>query len=297
MNRRHARAGRLNAQNSANGTHRLPLARSNASDLTQSETDAGNPSLDSAVDTGSPSLESAGDAGSPSLDSAVDTGSPSLTGAGDTVVPVQLSRNVSCVAQNAQNKLIEDEDAYQEKTESKKPKCIICQRTELVGAGYAALIKDAVDVVGYTSDGQQGVDLCRKLQPALLITDMDLANIDGLELCRTLSYEQPSIKLLLLSDPYSTSRYYSYFLKAGVGAFCLLTSEPQSLLDAIDRALKGEHYFDEKLRQWISANATRNEAVTRTSISKEFAVAELIARLALSGPVQSSIEHSRPIND
>jgi hypothetical protein len=69
------------------------------------------------------------------------------------------------------------------------------------------------------------------------------------------------------------------------------------LLDAIDCALKGEHYFDEKLRQWISANANRSEAPTRTSISKEFAVAELIARLAVSGPVPSGIEHARPIND
>jgi DNA-binding NarL/FixJ family response regulator len=280
MNRRHARAYKLNAQNSASGTHRLPLARPNAPDLKQpnaedsSLTSAGDGVRAGAVDAAQSTAVDAVQAGA--VDAAQPTGDPTAV---------------------SQPKSTAEQHSHQEKTESKKPNCIVCQRTELVGAGYAELIKDAVEVVGYTCDGQEGIDLCRKLQPALLITDMDLANIDGLELCRTLRYEQPSIKLLLLSDPYSASRYYAHFLNAGVNTFCLLTSEPQSLLDAIDRALKGEHYFDEKLKQWINTNANRNEESTRTSISKEFAVAELIAQLALTASNPSSTDRARSIND
>jgi len=175
-----------------------------------------------------------------------------------------------------------------------RPRGIICQRSELIAAGYAELIKGVVDVVGCAFDGLDGIDLCRKFQPALLITDMELDHVDGLELCRTVRYELPSTKLLLLSDSFNASRYYAQFLQAGVNAFCLLTSDPQSLLDAIDRAVKGQHYFDEKLKQWISDHATPTDDSSRKTISKEFAVAELIAELALSGSQLRRTGPSKP---
>jgi two-component system, response regulator YesN len=89
-----------------------------------------------------------------------------------------------------------------------------------------------MELVGETSDGQSGLELVREVKPDIVITDIRMPNMNGLEMVRAIRKEMPPIKILVLSvlDDFETLREA---LRLGVDDYIHKLSEPEELLEVI----------------------------------------------------------------
>ena len=107
---------------------------------------------------------------------------------------------------------------------------------ELVG-----LLREQVDVVGTVSDGRSLVDAAVRLQPDVVITDISMPGMNGLESLRSLKASRVVTKVIFLTM-YTDSELVSEALRSGASGFVLKQSAGEELMTAIDEALQGRVY-------------------------------------------------------
>ncbi len=132
-----------------------------------------------------------------------------------------------------------------------RPRTVICERHELNRYGLKRVISEAVDVVGEASDGMIATEMIRRLKPDFVILDVDLDILNGVEVCRRISQELPNSHILILTDSYHATKYYNQLMRTGVHGFCLKSSGPRSLFDAIEQTTRGLPYCDPKISQLV----------------------------------------------
>jgi DNA-binding NarL/FixJ family response regulator len=103
-----------------------------------------------------------------------------------------------------------------------------------------------MDVVGDASDGQDAVELCISLRPDLVLMDVRMPNLDGLEATRQIKKEVPGTIVLILtaSDwPYDLSEA----LKAGAAGYMLKVAPIPETIDAVRKVAAGESPLNQEL--------------------------------------------------
>ena len=98
-----------------------------------------------------------------------------------------------------------------------------------------------VAVVGEAANGREAIDMAQKLRPDLLVLDVGLPEIDGIEVARRLRTSQPGLKLLALSI-YGEERFVQAMLNAGANGYLLKTSAVTELVQAIRAVMQGKLY-------------------------------------------------------
>src|SRR5829696_2844337 len=96
-----------------------------------------------------------------------------------------------------------------------------------------------LEVVGEAADGQQAVELCRRLHPDLVLMDVRMPKMDGLEATRQIKSEHPRTIVLILTASADTDDL-SAALKAGAAGYVLKGAPITQTLDAIRKVLAGE---------------------------------------------------------
>jgi DNA-binding NarL/FixJ family response regulator len=107
---------------------------------------------------------------------------------------------------------------------------------ELVG-----LLREQVDVVGTVSDGRSLVEAAIRLQPDVVITDISMPGMNGMESLRSLKASRVVTKVIFLTM-FTDSELVSEALRAGASGFVLKYSAGEELLTAIDEVLQGRVY-------------------------------------------------------
>lgn len=103
-----------------------------------------------------------------------------------------------------------------------------------------------LEVVGEAENGREAVELCRSLEPDLVLMDIRMPEMDGLEATKAIKEAQPEISILMVT----THREPDYLLEAvrsGAAGYVLKESSAQELLDAVRRVLSGEPTLDHGL--------------------------------------------------
>lgn len=115
----------------------------------------------------------------------------------------------------------------------------------LMRAGLAVVLSTADDltVVAEATDGLQAVDLGRQHQPDLVLMDVRMPGIDGIEATRRLVALRPEIKILILTT-FNQDEYVWGALRAGASGFLLKRASPERLLDAVRTVAAGESLLD-----------------------------------------------------
>ncbi|NNN36670.1 response regulator transcription factor [Streptomyces sp. S3(2020)] len=113
----------------------------------------------------------------------------------------------------------------------------------LVRAAFAMLVESARDmeVVGEAGTGREAVDLARRARPDLVVMDIRMPDLDGIEATRLIAADEElaDVKVLVLTT-YDTDEYIVEALRAGASGFLVKDTRPAELLDAIRTVAAGE---------------------------------------------------------
>ncbi len=115
---------------------------------------------------------------------------------------------------------------------------------EVVRQGLSALLKAEPDltIVGEAGNGRQAVDQSRKHRPDVVVMDIAMPTLNGLEASRQILKEVPSAKVLLLSC-HSDDEYVQQLTEAGVTGYLLKQTAAADLIKAVREARKGNAFF------------------------------------------------------
>ncbi len=105
-----------------------------------------------------------------------------------------------------------------------------------------AHLNDQIEVVGEASDGVEGLCLAKELQPDVVLTDIDMPNMNGLAFADALRREVPSARVLVLSM-YANTEYILRIIQSGAKGYVLKESDPSELCHAIKAVHRGDAFF------------------------------------------------------
>ena len=103
-----------------------------------------------------------------------------------------------------------------------------------------------LEVVAQAEDGQQALELCRRLRPDLALIDIKMPKMDGIEATRLIKREMPSLAVLLITA-LEEPDYLLEALKAGASGYVLKYASAQEITKAIREALEGESPLDHEV--------------------------------------------------
>jgi DNA-binding NarL/FixJ family response regulator len=120
---------------------------------------------------------------------------------------------------------------------------LIADDQALVRGGLRLIVntQDDMQVVGEASDGREAIELARRLRPDIVLMDIRMPHLDGLEATRQLSSDQAlaATRLLILTT-FDLDAYVYEALRAGASGFLLKDAPPELLVDAIRVVARGD---------------------------------------------------------
>lgn len=146
----------------------------------------------------------------------------------------------------------------------------------IVRSGIRFLLSqiDGVCIIGEAADGVQALLLADSEGPDLLITDIGMKGMNGLETARRFAVRKPAPKILVLSV-YSDENYVVQALAAGADGYLLKDSASDQLEQAVSTVTKGEQFIDPQIsRERLAEHFTRlketgNPAAVLTARQRE----------------------------
>jgi DNA-binding NarL/FixJ family response regulator len=114
----------------------------------------------------------------------------------------------------------------------------------LVRAGIRSLLQSmiGVEVIGEADNGRDAISKTSKLQPDLVLLDISMSELNGLEVAERIHQEFPSIKIVMLSM-HTHEEYVLQSIKAGASGYLLKDAAPTELEVAINAVMRGETYL------------------------------------------------------
>lgn len=109
---------------------------------------------------------------------------------------------------------------------------------------------DDMKIVGQACDGHEGIELARKLKPDVVLMDISMPGLNGIEATKEIVSENPDIKILALSA-YCNRRFVKDMLKAGASGYALKDTMADELIYAIKSVHAGRRYLSEKVTKLI----------------------------------------------
>jgi len=114
----------------------------------------------------------------------------------------------------------------------------------LVRAGIRSLLQAApsVEVVGEAEDGLNAIDQVRALRPDVVLMDVGMPRLGGVDATRRIKEEFPQVQVLALTV-HDNEEYLFQMLRAGACGYVLKKAKPVELVDAIEAAARGETFL------------------------------------------------------
>ena len=112
----------------------------------------------------------------------------------------------------------------------------------LLRSAFSMLIdaQDDLEVVGEAADGQQAVELAASLNPDVVVMDVRMPGMDGIEATRRIAHDRDAGPRVLILTTFDLDEYVFEALRAGASGFALKSRRPEELLSGIRTVAAGE---------------------------------------------------------
>lgn len=124
----------------------------------------------------------------------------------------------------------------------RRPKILLADDHAILLEAFQKLLEPEYDVVGTVADGRELLAAAPKLQPEVIVTDISMPNLNGLDACRKLRKILPEVKLIFLTvneDPDLVAEA----IRIGANGYLLKSSAASELFQAIKSVLNGGTYI------------------------------------------------------
>jgi len=132
--------------------------------------------------------------------------------------------------------------------EQKKIRILLVDDHSLMRDGMASLLRQVEDfeVVGSLGSGEDAVNQISEINPDVLLMDIFMKGMSGIEATRWIKEQNPSVKIILISME-SNKENISAGIKSGIDGFLPKNADKESLLAGIRSVMKGERYFSPEI--------------------------------------------------
>jgi len=132
---------------------------------------------------------------------------------------------------------------------------IIVDDHGIIRQGLCSLLesKPNIEVIGQAEDGHKAIELIREMQPDIVITDVTMPNLNGMDTTRQITRLFPKVKVIGLSG-HTDNSFVMQMLKAGASAYVLKHCLFDELLEAIQIVNQGGRYLSPEVTKGIVRN-------------------------------------------
>jgi DNA-binding NarL/FixJ family response regulator len=164
------------------------------------------------------------------------------------------------------------------------PSILLVDDHPLTRDGLAALLAgNGFDVVGEAGDGQEAIDLARDLQPDVILLDLSMPGLGGLDALPRLRNEAPSCEVVVLTASGDEDNLLAA-IRGGAAGYLLKTEPPERLVDFLHGAAEGEAALSgvvarrllEQVRDGRRVDAGVPESIARRLSARELEVLLLL---------------------
>jgi DNA-binding NarL/FixJ family response regulator len=150
----------------------------------------------------------------------------------------------------------------------KKITVLLAEDHLIVREGFRSLLKGEADIqlVGEAETGRQAVQLAKKLHPDVMVMDIAMPQLNGLEAARQIMEAIPATKLIMLSA-HSDDAYIEQATNAGAVGYLIKQTSSQDLCKAIREVHKGNTFFSPSITKHLKHQYEK--APERTGLSKK----------------------------
>jgi two-component system response regulator NreC len=129
---------------------------------------------------------------------------------------------------------------------------LLAEDHTIVRQGLARLLIDQpdIEVVGEATDGRSAIEKALELKPDVVIMDIAMPFMNGIEAAKRIRKQLPAIKILILSM-YSQEHYVHELLEAGISGYLLKDSSGGDIIRAIQAAMKDETFLSPSISKMV----------------------------------------------
>ncbi len=161
-----------------------------------------------------------------------------------------------------------------------KIRVIIADDHGVVRAGLRGLLTGAgLDVAGEAGNGREALALARDLRPDVVLLDVRMPEMDGLQALTAIKSEMPDISVVMLTV-YASTEYLSRAIAAGAAGYLLKDAEPEEIVRVVQAAAEGDRVIDSALLRSVLEHTpvVENDALHQADLTpQELRVLKLIA--------------------
>jgi DNA-binding NarL/FixJ family response regulator len=122
-----------------------------------------------------------------------------------------------------------------------KPRVLLADDHKIVLEGLRSLLQSEFEIVGEVEDGRTLVSEAERLRPDLVVADISMPNLNGIDAARRIKKIDKRIRIVFLTM-HADVTYAAGAFEAGASGFVLKHSAPQELVSAMREAMKGQTY-------------------------------------------------------
>jgi DNA-binding NarL/FixJ family response regulator len=165
-----------------------------------------------------------------------------------------------------------------------KIKIIIIEDHVLTRIGLKTALEESsrIEIIAEAEYGETGVDITKKLEPDVVIMDLGLPNMNGIEATKLIKEYNSNIKVLILTSHDSENEIMEA-LKAGADAYCMKDISPAQLIPVIESISQGGVWLDPVIAKIVLANSLKQShnkeksTVSSPLSERELEVLQLLA--------------------